>query len=123
MVIVKTEKELERALEAKAAHIIFEGPKAHEIAKKFEEAEAKRRRTKNTMIGIGILSILAIPFIAGTSLFGLSATVGAVALSDTVIMTIISGVVTISVAAIKAIKEYRIKKLEGNRIEFVRKTA
>lgn len=121
MLIVRTDKELERALEAKEPKIILEGPKAAEIVRKLEEAQNKKRNARNTAIGIGALCLLAAPFTGGTSLLGLTASVGAAALSEGVILAIIGAIVSISVAAINAIKEYKIKKLDNNRIELTRK--
>ena len=123
MLIVRTEKELEKALESKEKSFLMEGPKANQIVKKFEEAVAKKRRTKRTATAIGILSILAIPFTGGASLLGLGATAGAVALSETVIIAIISAVVSISVAAINAVRDYKLKKLDNERILFELKTS
>ena len=123
MLIVRTEKELEKALESKEKSFLMEGPKANQIVKKFEEAVAKKRRTKRTATAIGILSILAIPFTGGASLLGLGATAGAVALSETVIIAIISAVVSISVAAINGVRDYKLKKLDNERILFELKTS
>lgn len=121
MRICRTDKELERALEAKENRILFEGPKALAIIEKMEEANRKKRRARNTAVGVGILCLLAAPFTGGGSLFGLGATAGAAALSEGVILAIISAVVTVSVAAINAIKEYEIHKLDYDRIELIRK--
>lgn len=121
MLIVRTDQELDKALRAREKKFIFEGPKASEIIRKIEEAERKKKRTRTAGIGIGVLCLLAAPLTLGGSLFGLSATVGAVALTEAIIITIITGVVTISVEAIKAYKEYRIEKLGYDRIEFTRK--
>lgn len=119
--LVRTEKEFERALKNKESQIIYEGPEAQEILQKFQEAEEKRLRTRNWGLGIGILCLLAAPFTAGGSLLGLSATVGAVALSDTVILAIISAVVTISVEAMRNLKDYLIEK-DKNRIILTKKS-
>lgn len=121
MVICRTDKELEKALEAKEQRIIFEGPQASAIISKMEEAESKRRNAKITTGIIGALCLLAVPFTGGGSLLGLTATAGAMVLSEGVILAIIGAVVTISVAAINAIKDYEIKKLDYNRIELTRK--
>lgn len=121
MIIVRTDKELEKALLAKEEKIILEGPKASEIIKKLEDAQRKRRRARNGGFLAGALCLIAAPFTAGTSLLGLGATAGALALSEGVIIAIIGAVVSISVAAINAIKEYQIRKLEYNRIELTRK--
>lgn len=121
MVICRNDKEFERALEAKESKIILEGPKASEIVRRIEEAERKKRHTRNTALGIGILCLIAAPFTGGGSLLGLGATAGAIALSEGVILAIIGAVVSISVAAINAIKEYEIHKLDHDRIELTRK--
>ncbi|MDE6753032.1 MAG: hypothetical protein K2J82_00295 [Muribaculaceae bacterium] len=121
MLIVRTDKELERALEAKEKNFILEGPQAAQIVKKFQEAERKKRSARGWGIGVGILCLVAAPFTGGGSLLGLGATAGAVALSEGVILAIIGAVVSISVAAINAVKEYKIKKLEQDRILFSKK--
>lgn len=121
MIVCHTDKEFERALKARENKIILEGPKASEIVKRIEAAQRKKRNTRNTALGIGILCVLAAPFTGGGSLLGLGATAGAVALSESVIIAIIGAVVSISVAAINAIKEYKIRELDANRIELTRK--
>ncbi|MBD5219823.1 MAG: hypothetical protein HDS72_06260 [Bacteroidales bacterium] len=121
MIICHTEKELERALEAKEDKIILEGPKASEIVSRIEAAQRKKRNTRKAAFGIGLLCIAAAPFTGGGSLLGLGAAAGATALSEGVFLAIIGAVVSISVAAINAVKEYKIRKLEVNRIEFTRK--
>lgn len=121
MIICRNEKELEKALENKEHRIILEGPKAAEIVNELEKARLKGRLARNTGWGIGLLCLLAAPFTAGGSLLGLGATAGVIALSDTVIAAIIAAIVSISVAAINAIKEYKIRKLEADRIELIRK--
>lgn len=121
MIVCHTDTEFERALKARADKIILEGPKASEIVKGIEAAQRKKRNTRNTALGIGLLCVLAAPFTGGGSLLGLGATAGAVALSEPVILGIISAVVAISKTTINAIKDYKIRKLDVNRIEFTRK--
>ena len=121
VLVVRTEKELERALISKCPHFIFEGPKAAAIYAKLQEVEQKKRAVRNTGIGIGILCILAAPLTGGTSLLGMGAVAGGMALSTEVILAIISGLVAITTVAIQAIRDYQIKKLERDRLEFIRK--
>lgn len=118
--IVRTEKEFEKALENKEPKIIYEGPEAEKIVAKIQAAQKKRSRTKKWGIGLGILCIAAAPFTGGGSLLGLGATAGAIALSEGVIIAIIGAVVSISVAAINAIKEYKLEQ-ERNRLILTRK--
>lgn len=121
MVIVSTEKALERALEAKEKTIILEGPQASEIVRKITDVQKKKRRIRKTGIGIGLICIIGAPITGGMSLLGLGATVGAIAISDTVIVAIISAIVSISTVTINRMYDYKIKKLDNNRIEFSRK--
>ena len=121
VLVVRTEKELEKALISKCPHFIFEGPKAAAIYAKLQEVEQKKRAVRNTGIGIGILCLLAVPFTGGTSLLGMGAVAGGMALSTEVILAIISGLVAITTVAIQAIRDYQIKKLERDRLEFIRK--
>lgn len=132
---IRTEKQLEKALKEKWPHFIFEGPKAIEIAKRIQQAEGRKKKIRGAGLGLGLLCLVAVPFTAGTSLIGtgtvlgMGATVGAtaigtatfVALSDEVLIAIITGVVTIATATIAAIKDYRMKKLDHERLEFIRK--
>lgn len=122
MVICKTEKEFEKALENREKKIVFEGPKAEEIVRKFQEAESRKKATRNTALGIGALCLLAAPFTGGASLLGLGATAGAIALSEGVIIAIIGAVVSISVAAINAIKDYKIAKIDNEKIILTHKS-
>ena len=121
MLICRTDKELEKALEAKAQKIIFEGPQASAIIRNMEEAEKKRRNAKITTGILGALCLLAVPFTGGGSLLALGATAGVAAISTEVALAIIAAIVTISTAAIEAMKEYNIRKLEHDRIELTRR--
>lgn len=131
---IRTEKQFETALKEKWPHFIFEGPKAKDIAKRIQRAEGRKKGIRGVGIGLGLLCLAAAPFTAGTSLVGTGAALGMgavcattigttalVALSDEVLITIITGVVTIATATIAAIKEYQMKKLDRDRLEFVRK--
>lgn len=118
---IYTETELERALKNKEYQFILKGANAEKILDKLLEAERKKKNARNASIGVGLLCLLAAPFTAGTSLLGLGATAGAIALSDTVIIAIISGIVTISVEAIRALRDYNIRKLDRESIEFTHK--
>ena len=100
---------------------MLKGPNAEKILNKIQEAERKKKNVRNASIGIGVLCLLAAPFTAGTSLIGFGATAGAIALSDTVIVAIITGIVTISVEAIRALRDYQIRKLDRESIEFTHK--
>ena len=115
-----TQKEFEKALENRVRKIVYEGPDAEKILAGIKNAEAKKASARRWGLGIGVLALLAAPFTGGTSLLGLGATFGAVALSDTVIVAIITAIVSISVAAINAIKEYNIEK-DRNRLVLTRK--
>lgn len=119
--IVNTEKELECALERRDQRIMLKGPKAIDILRKIEKAEAKKRTGRNVGFGLALLFLAAAPFTGGASLLGLGATAGAFALSDAVIIAIITAVVSISVEAIRSLKEYKIRKLDFDRVEFIRK--
>lgn len=119
-VTVSTPKELERALVNKERKIIYEGSDAARIAEQLAKEQEKRRSRKNRGLLLGSLCLLAIPFTGGLSSLGAAATLGVVALSDTVIAAIITGVVTISVAAINALKEYKIEQ-ERTRLILTRK--
>lgn len=118
--LVYSEKELERALERKDRRIVLEGAKAMGILAKLEEADAKKRTTRNVGIFATIALLAAAPFTCGGSLLGLGLTAGAMALSEGVILAIITAVVTISVEAIRNLKEYKIKKLAYDKVEFTR---
>ena len=121
MIICKTENELERALQAKEAKIIFEGSKASEIVQMIEKAQRKKRNARRIGLGAGILCLIAAPFTAGTSLLGLGATAGAIAISDSVIIAIIGAVTSISSVVLNRIYDYKIAKLDNNRIQFTHK--
>lgn len=115
MLTVKTKGELERALKKREKKIVYEGPDAEKILAEIEKAEKKKASSRRWAWGLGALAVLAAPFTGGTSLLGLGATAGAIALSEAVIIAIITGIVAISVEAIKALKEYKIEK-EKNRV-------
>lgn len=119
-VVCTTQKEFEKALENRAKKIVYEGPDADKILAEIKKAESKRTSARGWALGFSVLALLAVPFMGGTSLFGLGATAGVVALSDTVIVAIITAIVSISVAAINAIKEYNIEK-DRNRLVLIRK--
>lgn len=118
---VRTEEEFERALRAKCPHFVFEGPKAREISRKIREAEEKQDAVCAVGVLAGIACLFAAPFTLGTSLLGLTVTTGAVALSEPVILAIIAGVVAIAKEIIKSIKDYKVKELDNERLEFTRK--
>ena len=115
-----TEKELELALERKDSRIVLQGTAAMGILSKIEEADAKKRATRNVGLFMTIALLAAAPFTCGGSLFGLGATAGAVAISDTVIVAIIGAVVTLSVEAMRNLKDYKIQKLAYDKVEFTR---
>lgn len=121
MLTVRTKWELEQALERRENHILFEGPKAQELVSRLEEEEEKASAARGIGVGLGILCLIAAPFTCGGSLLGLGASVGAIALSETVIIAIIAAIVQISKSAIEAIRDYQIKKLDNYRVEFIRK--
>lgn len=115
-----TEKELEAALERRDSRIVYEGSNALEIISKLEAADARKKKARNTGIFMSILCLAAAPFTCGGSVLALGATAGAIAISDTVIVAIIGAIVTLSVEAMRNLKEYKIKKLAYNRVEFTR---
>lgn len=137
---VRTPKEFEKALENRVEKIIFEGSDAERMLREIREAESKKNAARNTSrglgLGLGLLCLLAFPFTGGASLAGAAAigstaalgtaaavgaaTVGVVALSETVWLAIITGAVTLGSKAIEAIRDYQIEK-ERNRLVFVRK--
>lgn len=119
--IVNTQKELEKALENRVNKIIYEGPDADKILAEIKKAEEKKASAKKWGWGIGVLCILAAPLTGGTSLLGLGATAGAIALSEPIVLAIITAVVSISIAAINAIKEYNIER-DRNRLVLTRKS-
>lgn len=121
MLYVYTEQGLEKALKRNEQQFVLKGQNAEKILEKLEKAEREKTNMRNASIGFGLLCLIAAPFTAGTSLIGVSAAVGSVALSEAVILAIISAVVTISVEAIRALKEYNIKKLDKESIEFTHK--
>lgn len=118
---VSTEKELECALERRDSKIVLQGPKAAYIVAKLEAEDAKKRNIRNVGIIAAIALIAAAPLTGGTSLLGLGATATAWALSDSVIIALITGAVTITVEAARALKEYKIARLAHDKIEFTRK--
>lgn len=118
---IYTEKEFEKALKNRESQFVLKGPDAEKIVTKLIEAEQKKNNARNLSIGVGILCLLAAPFTAGTSLLGLGASVGAVVLSDAVICAIIAAVVEISKEAIRALRDYKLKKLDKESIEFTLK--
>ncbi len=120
MTTVYNEKELELALMRKENRIVLEGPKASAIVRKFEEEEEKKRNRRNVGVGLALLFLVAAPFTGGASLFGFGATAAAVAISDTVLAAIISALAIVSAEAIRALRDYKIHKLDYNRVEFVR---
>ena len=119
--IVRTETELETALKNKWPHFIFEGPKASEIVKKLQEAEDAKCTARGIGVGVGILGLLAAPFTFGTSLAALGLAAGSTWLTEAVIIAIIAGIVTLCSEAIKSIADYHMKKLDRDKIEFLRK--
>lgn len=120
MTTVYTERELERALERRENKIVFEGPQAATIVSKLEAADAKKRGFCKVGLLMSLALVAAAPFTGGTSLLGLGAA-GVLAISDSVIIAIITAVVTLSVEAMRAIKEYKINKLAYNKVEFTKK--
>lgn len=118
---VRTEEEFERALRAKCPYFVFEGPKAREISRKIRETEDKRDGVRTVSILAGIACLFAAPFTAGSSLLGLGLTTGAVALSEPVILAIIAGVVAIATESIRALRDYKVRELDKERLEFTRK--
>lgn len=121
VVTVRTEEEFERALRAKCPYFVFEGPKAGEISRKIRETEDKRDGVRTVSILAGIACLIAAPFTAGSSLLGLGLTTGAVALSEPVILAIIAGVVAIATESIRALRDYKVRELDKERLEFTRK--
>ena len=118
---VRSEEEFERALRAKCPYFVFEGPKAREISRKIREAEDKRDGVRAVSILAGLACLFAAPFTAGSSLLGLGLTTGAVALSEPVILAIIAGVVAIATESIRALRDYKVRELDKERLEFTRK--
>ena len=121
IVTVRTEQGFEMMLRTKCPHFIFEGPKAREIFRKLREAEEKQDAACAVGVLAGIACLFAAPFTLGTSLLGLTVTTGVVALSEPVIIAIIAGVVAIAKEIIKSIKDYKVKELDNERLEFIRK--
>lgn len=117
---VYNETELERALERRCGRIVLEGTKAAAIVAKLEAADAKKRNARNTGIFLTILLAAAAPMTGGASLLGLGATAGAIALSEGVIIALIGAVVTLSVEAMRNLKDYKIQKLAYDKVEFTR---
>ncbi|MBD5175393.1 MAG: hypothetical protein HDT06_06195 [Bacteroidales bacterium] len=119
--IVRTKEELERALKNRTKKIVYEGQDAEKVLAEIKKAEKKKASTRRWAFGLGALAVLAAPFTGGASLFGLGATVGAIALSDAVIIAIIGAIAKISIEAIKALKEYLVER-DRNRMVFTHKS-
>ena len=119
--VVRTKEELERALKNRTKKIVYEGPDAEKVLAEIKKAEKKKASARGWAFGIGALALLAAPFTGGTSLLGLGATAGAIALSDAVIIAIIGAIAKISIEAIKALKEYLVEK-DRNRIVLTHKS-
>lgn len=119
--LVKTKEELERALKNREKKIVYEGPDAEKVLAEIKKAENKKASARRWAFGLGALAVLAAPFTGGTSLLGLGATAGAIALSDAVIIAIIGAIVKISTEAIKALKEYMVEK-DKNRLVLTHKS-
>lgn len=123
--IVRTRDELERALKNRDKKIVYEGPDAEKVLAEIKKAEKKKASARRWAFGLGALAVLAAPFTGGTSLFGLGATAGAIALSDAVIIAIIGAIIgaitEISIEAIKRLKEYLVEK-DRNRLVLTHKS-
>lgn len=124
-IVVRTEKEFETVLKNRCPHFIFEGPKAMEISRRLQEAEDKKDAVRGVGLGMGLLCLLAAPFTGGTSLLGMGAvaggSVGTIVITEAIIIAAITAFASITKDAINAIKEYHIKRLESERLEFIRK--
>lgn len=118
--IVSTAKELQEALLANVEEIILVGPNAASIVAGIEEAESKRSTAQGIGLFAGIVAIAAAPFTGGLSLGGLCLSGATVALSETVILAIIAGIVTISTEAMRQIRKYKVAKLSYNKVSFTR---
>ena len=125
VLVVRTEKEFETVLKNRCPHFIFEGPKAMEISRRLQEAEDKKAAVRRVGLGVGLLCLLAAPFTGGTSLLGMGAvaggSVGTIVITEAIIIAAITAIASITKEAINAIKEYQIKRLERDRLEFIRK--
>lgn len=119
--IVRTKDELERALKNRDKKIVYEGPDAEKVLAEIKKAEKKKASARKWAFGLGALAVLAAPFTGGTSLLGLGATAGAIALSDAVIIAIIGAITEISIEAIKRLKEYLVEK-DRNRLVLTHKS-
>lgn len=119
--IVRTKDELERALKNRDKKIVYEGPDAEKVLAEIKKAEKKKASARRWAFGLGALAVLAAPFTGGTSLLGLGATAGAIALSDAVIIAIIGAITEISIEAIKRLKEYLVEK-DRNRLVLTHKS-
>lgn len=113
---VSNEKELQNALLSNYEQIILEGPKATTIIDKIEEAQRKSSDAKAVGIFAGIVALVAAPFTGGISLGGLCLTGASLALSEAVIIAIITGIVTLSTEAIDKLTEYKIAKLNSDKV-------
>ena len=101
--------------------IVYEGPDAEKILAEIKKAEKKKVSARRWAFGLGALAVLAAPFTGGTSLLGLGAIAGAIALSDAVIIAIIGAITEISIEAIKRLKEYLVGK-DRNRLVLTHKS-
>lgn len=115
---VSNEKELQEALLSNYNEIVLESPNAISIINKIEKAERKRskaKKAKKAGILVVLAAVVAVPFSSGTSL-GLGLIGASFTLSEAVILAIISGIVSISKEAIDKLAEYKIAKLDYDKV-------
>jgi hypothetical protein len=112
---VSNEKELQEALLSNYNEIVLESPNAISIINKIEKAERKRSKAKKAGILVVLAAVAAAPFTGGTSL-GLGLIGASFTLSEAAILAIISGIVSISKEAIDKLAEYKIAKLDYDKV-------
>ena len=106
MVTVYTKEELERALKAKEHEIIIKGELVTQINKKIKA----KKRVRAGAIGVGLASLIAVPFTGGTSLVGFGA--AAVALTGGEIIAIIAILCGFGIALAGILKGYDVVEFD-----------